>query len=124
MAELALILPVFVMLVMGQIESARLGMVAQLLTNAARDACRVAAMNNPNATTSDIQSQVATDLNNTGISMSSVTVNTTANFNTAAYQTPITVTVSVPFSAVSWFPTPYFLKTAVVTGTATMIKEG
>src|SRR4051812_31810099 len=34
--EMAVVLPIFIGLVMGQIESSRLGMVAQLLTTAAR----------------------------------------------------------------------------------------
>jgi Flp pilus assembly protein TadG len=121
-AELALVLPIFIMLVMGQIESARLGMVAQLLTNAARDACRVAAIQG--STAANVESQISGDLAGAGLSMPPVSYTVTSGFDTASFGTPITVKISVNYRDVSWLPSPYFLKTAVVTGTATMIKEG
>ena len=43
--EMAVIAPVFLTLVLGIIESSRLGMVSQLLTTAVREGCRVAVIN-------------------------------------------------------------------------------
>jgi hypothetical protein len=51
------------------------------------------------------------------------TVTPTAGWETATTGTPITVTFSVPYSQVSWLPTPWYLKTATVTASATMNRE-
>ena len=37
--------------------------------------------------------------------------------------TPITISFDVPYSQVSWLPTPYYLKTAHITVSATMNRE-
>ena len=120
--EMALILPIFLGLVLAQLESSRLGMVAQLLTTAARDACRIAVIQG--ATSTDVSNQISGDLAGSNLSVPPVSYTITQGFDTATFGTPITVTLSVPYSQVGWFPTPYYLKTATVVGSATMIKEG
>lgn len=120
--ELALILPIFLGLIFAQLESSRLGMVAQLLTTAARDACRVAVIKG--STSSQVSNQIGSDLVGSGLTMPPVSYSITQGFDTAAFGTPITVTLSVPYSQVGWLPAPYYLKTATVVGVATMIKEG
>src|SRR3954463_12047267 len=69
--EMAIIAPVFVTLILGQIESARLGMVAQLLTTAAREGCRVAVISGK--TQADVQSRVNSVLTGSGIAVGTVT---------------------------------------------------
>ena len=120
--EMALILPMFLGLIFAQLESSRLGMVAQLLTTAARDACRVAVIKG--STSTQVSNQINTDLAGSGLAVPPVTYSITQGFDTASFGTAITVTLSVPYSQVSWLPTPYYLKTATVVGIATMIKEG
>lgn len=115
-----MILPVIVALVFGQIESSRLGMVAQLLTTAAREGCRVAVINGK--IQSDVQTRVNAVLAGSGISLDNVNP-TPSTWQTDPGGTAITVSLSVPYSQVSWLPTPYYLKTATVSASATMNSE-
>ena len=69
--EMAFIAPVFLALVMGIIESSRLGMVCQLLTTAAREGSRVAVLNG--MTQTDVQTRVNAVLSGSGISVGTVT---------------------------------------------------
>ena len=118
--ESAFVLPIFVMLVFAQIESSRLGMVAQLLATAAREGCRVAVLNG--STQADVQARVDAVMSGSNIAVGTVTP-TPSNWSTAPGGTAITVALSVPYSRVSWLPTPYYLKTAVVSASATLSSE-
>jgi len=69
--EMAFIAPAFLTLVLGIIESSRLGMVAQLLTTAAREGCRVAVLNG--MTQTDVQNRINAVLSGSGISVGTVT---------------------------------------------------
>jgi Flp pilus assembly protein TadG len=117
---MAFIAPVFLTLVLGIIESSRLGMVSQLLTTAAREGCRVAVING--MTETDVQNRINTVLNGSGISVGTVTP-TPSTWSSAPGGTAITVSLSVPYANVSWLPTPFFLKTAVISVSATMSSE-
>jgi Flp pilus assembly protein TadG len=121
--EMALIAPVFVTLVLGQVETSRLGMVAQLLTTAAREGCRVAVVTG--ATQTSVQNRINAVLSGSGVSIGTVTPTCPSPYtwNTAPGGTPITVSLSVPYTQVSWLGTPFFLKTANVTASATMSSE-
>jgi Flp pilus assembly protein TadG len=121
--EFALVAPVFVALMMGQLESSRLGMVAQLLTTAAREGCRVAVI--PGNTQTDVQARVNAVLSGSGISVGTVTPTcpTPYTWTTAPQGTPITISLSVPYSQVSWIGSPFFLTKAVVSAAATMSSE-
>ena len=52
--EMAVVAPLFVFFIFGQIESARLGMVAQVLATAAREGCRAAVINGNTTTQATI----------------------------------------------------------------------
>src|SRR6478752_2169327 len=106
--EMALIAPVFVALVMGQIETSRLGMVAQLITTAAREGCRVAVIDG--STQTDVQNRVNAVLSGSGISVGTVTPTCPSpySWDSAPMGTPITVSLSVSYSSVSWLGTPFF----------------
>ena len=130
--EMALVAPVLFMFVFAIIELSRLGMVTQALTNAARDGCRVAVL--PNNVTSDVQTRLNTSLTSFGVSPGSVTAVDTdpgtqgawimpSNWATASGGTAVTLTVRLPFTQVSWLPSPFFLSSAVVTGSATLSSE-
>jgi Flp pilus assembly protein TadG len=120
---MAFIAPVFLTLVMGIIEASRLGMVAQLLTTAAREGCRVAVIDG--MTQTDVQNRIDAVLSGSGISVGTVTPTCPSpySWDSAPSGTPITVSVSVPYNQVSWLPTPYFLNGAVVSCSATMSSE-
>jgi Flp pilus assembly protein TadG len=121
--EMAFIAPIFLTLVLGIIESSRLGMVAQLLTTAAREGCRVAVING--MTQIGVQNRINAVLSGSGISLGTVTPTCPSpySWDSAPSGTPITVSVSVPYTQVSWLPTPFFLKTAVISCSATMSCE-
>jgi Flp pilus assembly protein TadG len=121
--EMAFIAPVFLSLTMGIIESSRLGMVAQMLTTAAREGCRVAVIQG--MTEADVQNRIDAVLNGSGISVGTVTPTCPSPYTwtSAPSGTPITVSMSVPFSRVSWLPTPFFLSGAQVSCSATMSSE-
>jgi Flp pilus assembly protein TadG len=120
---MAFVAPVFLMMILGIIESSRLGMVAQLLTTAAREGCRVAVING--MTQTDVQNRINAVLNGSGIPVGTVapTCPSPYSWDTSPAGTPITVSLSVPYSQVSWLPTPFFLKTAIITCSATMSSE-
>jgi Flp pilus assembly protein TadG len=121
--EMAFIAPVFLTLVLGIIESSRLGMVAQLLTTAAREGCRVAVIDG--MAQADVQSRINAVLSGSGIPVGTITPTCTGGYSwdSSPGGTPITVSLSVPYTQVSWLPTPFFLKDAVVSCSATMSSE-
>jgi hypothetical protein len=120
---MAFVAPVIIVLIMGQLESSRLGMVAQLITTAAREGCRVAVV--PGATQSAVQTRVNSILTAGGISTSAVTLTCPSDttLSSATQGTAITVSLSVPYSQVSWLGSPFYLKTATISASATLSSE-
>lgn len=120
---MAFITPVFLTLVLGIIESSRLGMVTQLLTTAAREGCRVAVLQG--ADQSAVQNSVDAVLNGSGISVGTVepTCPSPYSWDTSPGGTPITVSLVVPYNSVSWLPVPLFLNGVNITCSATMSSE-
>jgi Flp pilus assembly protein TadG len=117
--EFAIVLPVFVILVFGMIEYGRMVMVQQVITNASREGARKAVLDG--ATTSSVQSAVTSYLTSAKISGGSATVS--PNPTSAAAGDPVTVTVSIPFSAVSWLPSPMYLGGKTLSASTTMRRE-
>jgi Flp pilus assembly protein TadG len=123
MVEVALVLPVFVLLVFGLLECSRLGMVSVILTTAAREGCRVAVIDgNTNTDVTNRINQILSSSNITGVTTTQVptdctTVKSGDNPNT------VQITLNVPYRQVSWLPTPYLFNSVTVTGTATMSSE-
>jgi Flp pilus assembly protein TadG len=117
--EMALVLPVFLTVLLGTLEATRLGTATQQLTNAAREACRVAVL--PGSTQNDVQQRVNAVLSGSGITPPSVTP-TPVNWSIASQGTPISVTLQIPFDQVSWLNSPFTrnLFDITVTGSATM----
>jgi Flp pilus assembly protein TadG len=120
--EMALLLPVFLTLVLGVLEATRLGTASQVLTNAARDACRVAVL--PGSTSDDVQQRVNDVLSEAGITAPTV-IPSPSNWETAAQGTAITVTIEVPFEDLSWLNNPFTkdLFNITVAGSATMSSQ-
>lgn len=122
--EMAVVAPIFIALVMGQIEMSRLGMVAQLLTTAAREGCRVAVV--PGSTQTDVQNRVQAVLSGSGIPVGTVTPTCPSPYScdTAPAGWPITVSLSVPYRQVSWLGTPFYLgNNTNVSASATLSSE-
>lgn len=125
--EMALVLPVFVVSMLGVIEVARGMMMIQVLENAARTGVRMAVLENTTNTqvTSSVQSLVQ---NTTSVTPANVTVTIGVNgSNSAALSTAkpgdtISVSVAVQIAAASWVP-PSYLKGKTLTALCTMPHE-
>lgn len=128
MVEMALVLPVFVALMLGVIEFGRAIMVGQLVTNAAREGCRQAILDgSTNTAVTDFVQQFLADTANVAKSDVSVTVaigNAAAGGQLINAQSRdlVTISVSLPFSKVSFLP-PTFLKTTNLTAQSAMRHE-
>jgi Flp pilus assembly protein TadG len=120
MVETAIVLAVFFILVLGMIEMSRLGMVAQLLSDAARESCRLAVLNGKTPT--DVTGMAQTILNSGGINTYTLTT-TPSDVTTSHLGDPVTVVITVSFSNVSWLSTPRFLGSATMQSSATMSSE-
>ena len=110
-------------MVFGMIEFGRMIMVQQVITNATREGARIAVLDSQTATASLVASTVSDYLQNAGISGETVTIDP-AEPTSAAYGEPVTVTVQVPFSSVSWLPAPMFISANTnLTASAVMRRE-
>jgi len=115
---------VFFLLVFGMIEFGRAIMVQQVIINASREGARLAVLDSTTPTASTVISTVKTYLQNGGVSSASaiVTINPTEP-TTAGYGQPVTVTVQIPFSSVSWLPKPIFLSTTTNLTASTVMRR-
>ena len=118
--ELALVSPIFFVLIFGTIEYGRYVMVQQMLVNAAREGARVRVISG--STDASATTAVNSYLTGCNISTTYVTV-TTTQLAGSATDTPYKVTVSVPFNRVSWVSTPWFLTGVTMSATSTMRQE-
>jgi Flp pilus assembly protein TadG len=121
--EFAVILPFVMVLFLGIIEFGRVLMVQQILTNAAREGCRNAVL--PGGTINNAKSVVSTYLGNANITLSDLANQVSVNPDpaTSSQGTSITVTVTVPFSSVSWLPSPIFMTGKSLSATVVMRME-
>jgi len=118
--EFAVVAPVFLLLVFGMIEYGRMVMVYQILTNASREGARAAVLDG--ATTSSVTTSVNGYLTDAFISGATVTVSPNPPSG-AQYGDPVTVTVSIPFTQVSWLPSPMYLGSRTLTSATAMRRE-
>ena len=121
--ELALVAPVLLTLLLGMIEAARVGMVCQLITTAAREGCRVAVLDGMGQT--DVQNRINAVLSGSGISVGTVspTCPSPYTWTAAPSGTAITVSLSVSYNQVSWLKFSWFFKNATISSSATMSSE-
>jgi Flp pilus assembly protein TadG len=121
MVETAIVLPTFLLLVFGLFEMARLGMVAQLLKDAARAGCRTAVVASNSQT--DVNTAVQSLLNSGGIKTYTLTTSP-SDVTTSKLGDQVTVTVSVAFGDVSWLAYPVVGSSSTnFAGSATMSRE-
>ena len=118
--EFAIVAPVFFLLVLGMIEYGRMVMVQQVITNASREGARQAVLDG--ATTAEVQTVVNDYLASGSITGATVTVTPNPPTN-AEFGDPVTVAVSIPFSQVSWLPSPMYLGGKTLIATTVMRRE-
>src|SRR5262245_61607545 len=120
--EFAVIAPVFFLLIFGMIEYGRMIMVQQVITNASREGARLAVLDG--ATTGEVEDRVESYLTSSSIDASSAGISVYANNNqalgNAGFGDPITVSVSIPFTEVSWLPSPMYLGGKTLTAVTVM----
>lgn len=117
--ELAVCLPILVLLIMGTIEACSMIYLKQTLSVAAYEGARATLRSD--AVTANVTTACNQILTPRGVNGATVTV-TPTDFDTQPVQTWITVTVSAPGSSNSAIH-GWFYDTVDVTGTATMMKE-
>lgn len=109
-------------MIFGMIEYGRMVMVQQILTNSSREGARFAVLDG--AVYGEIKTRVNDYLGSAGIDWDHASVTVTPDPPTsAAFGDPITVTVSIPFSKVSWLPSPMYLGGKTLTATTVMRRE-
>lgn len=118
--EFAFVAPLLVMLTFGMLELGRVVMVKQLLINASREGARLAVL--PASTAEQVIDHVTTDLANSSINGVSVTVDP-PSLASAPAGSPVTVSVSVSASSVSWIPKPMFVFSQTIDAATTMRRE-
>lgn len=118
--EFAIVAPVFFIMVLGMVEFGRMVMVQQVLTNASREGARVAVLDG--STSADVISKVRDYL--TAAHLPAVDPVITPNPpGSANYGDPVTVTVAVGFSQVSWLPTPMFVSGSTQLTASTVMRR-
>ena len=117
--EMAFVLPVLLLLVVGIIESCNLIYLKQSLTISAYEGARAGIAYG--GTTADISLRANQVIADRGVASSSITV-TPVNPLTAPYGTYLTVKVSAPVGSNSMFP-GWFFAGLTLDGTVKMMKE-
>ena len=118
--EFAVVAPIFFLFVMGIIEYGRMVMVQQVITNASREGARAAILDG--STTANVLSVVNSYLSSASISGAVVAISPNPPSN-AADGTPVTVTVTIGFSQVSWLPSPMYLGSTSLQARSVMRRE-
>lgn len=121
LVEHAFVLPLFLLFIWGLLEFGRLSLAANSIISAAQEGCRAGIT--PGSTSEEVKAEVNTILNNSYISGATVTTTPTEVATLKTGET-LTVSVQIPFSQVSWIPTPQFLKGRVLKTSCSMLREG
>jgi len=130
LVEMALVLPIFCMVVFGIVEFGRAFMIGQLVTNAAREGVRQAVTGDytNSQITADIKSFLLASgkINGNDVTITYTVTPAAGNPAVAGNEVSnctskdlISVKVSIPFSKVSLIP-PTYLKTTALSGQASM----
>lgn len=118
-SELAVCLPILVLLVLAMIESCTMIFLKQALTVAAYEGIRTSI--EPNATTANVEAACNAVLTDRRVNDAKITI-TPTNFPALARGQYITVTVSAPAGKNSVIPGTFF-SGRTLAGSATMMKE-
>jgi len=121
LVEFAVLSPLFMVFILGIIEIGRAIMVQELLTAASREGARVASYSSTTQT-STVTNAVNTYLSNGGVNGATIVVSPQPP-SQAANGDQISVTVSIPYSQVSWSPAPFLLGGQTLTSTTVMCRQ-
>jgi Flp pilus assembly protein TadG len=116
--EFAFVAPVFILLVLGMIEMGRGVMVQQIITNASREGARSAVLDN--STVSGVQTTVKNYLTGTLGAAASTAATVNVTIPAQRYGNAATVSVSIPYSNVSWVPIAKYLSGKSLSASSTM----
>jgi Flp pilus assembly protein TadG len=125
--EFALVAPFLFVLATGTFELARGIMVRQVLTDAARKACRNGVL--PGHTSANITADANNILSDNAVPTSAATITILVNglavdASTAQQNDQVFVKVSVPFNKVAWTPLFYFTNASIESETLIMMRQG
>lgn len=118
--EFAIVAPLLLLIVFGIVEFGRMIMVQQILTNASREGARRAVIEN--VSNAEVVDLVNNYLSNSSISGATVTVDP-LDLSLVGFGDPVTVSVEVPFDAVSWGGASWFLGGSTFSSSSTMRGE-
>lgn len=116
LVEFALVLPVFLLILFGIIEFGRIWMTVNVITGAAREGARVAAVTAPDA--SRVRSTVQSVLTATNVGGATISVSGPSSGN------QVSVTVSVNYTTITGSLIPGLGSNVQLSRTATMRWEG
>lgn len=121
--ELALLLPVLLLVLFGTIEYGWLFLKNQQIADAARNGARVAATEG--GTNALVQARISQVMSDAGLAQSGFQVTLTpANVGTAAPGFPVTVEVLVPYANIELIGIPLIPVPSDLAGRTSMVKEG
>ncbi len=118
--EFAVVAPLLFLFIFAMLEFGRMVMVEQILTNAAREGARRGILEQ--STRAEVETIVSDYLTGSSVCGATVTVSPD-QLRRVGFGQPVTVTVSVPYSQVSWLPTPWFLGGTNLTAQSVMRGE-
>lgn len=118
--EFSIVAPLFFLLLLGSLEFSRMLMVQQVLTNASREGARRAIIEG--ATAGEVEEIITTYLANASVSGTTTTV-APPDLSTLSLGDAVSVSVAVPYDAISWLPSPWFLGGTTMEATSTMRAE-
>ena len=122
--ELAVVSPIFFLLIFAMIEFGSAMMAQQAITNAAREGARIAVL--PDGTVDRTETYAKSVLQAAGIDPNAATVDITDEEGNsldpadAGYGDIIRVHISLPFSQVSWIPVPKYLGDTILSSATVM----
>lgn len=123
--EFALIAPLFVAFTLGMIELSRGIMVKQILSDAARRACRLGTLsgNNNSSLTNDIVKTLQdNNINSANVNVTILVNGVAADVSAAQRHDKITVQLSLPYADVAWV-TPLILLGTIESESLSMIRH-
>lgn len=119
--EFAIVAPIFILLLFGMIEYGRMVMVQQMLTNATREGARRAVLDGTSV--QNVKDTVKDYLTSGNITVNDSEITVSPDPSAAGFGDPVTVSLSVPFSRVSWLPSPMYLQGASMAASSVMRRE-
>ena len=122
LVEFALVVPMLLLMLVGIIEFGRAWNMSQVVTDAARQGARTAAVLNPDpsASVDSVRAVVAAALQSGNVDPNAVGVNVQVDNFQAGSNTPVTVTVAVPYQFVIFGPVMALAGQTFTNGTITL----